>query len=372
MKRSKYGKVKRHAKIYRYNRSRRTGPRIGWIIFFVLLLAALAFVGYSVAGPVMNFFKELSKPPESDISTSSGTSSVTDSSSESSSSSSEPSPTQQGMRAAYLDVSEFDDSQSVQIKLASLKEEGYQAVVVQLKDDMGNVYFDTSYPYAIDAGAVQAENDPAEIAKLISDAGLTPVADLHTLKDHVVPKRFRDTSYTMNNGAWTWYDDDPDQGGQPWLNPYQEKAREYIETLTQELSDAGFKRIIFSSLDFPRDDGVVEYGDLAQTLSKEQICEKLVSDAQALVADQTVILPRMGASRLLEEGGIPYTGEVLVEIAATDLEGDGMTQIVTAIEEKLSGRTVSAAVVREGISDTQLSDLLTALEEAGVQDIYLQ
>lgn len=50
-------KIKRYTRIYRTRKQVRRASALK-IVILVLVLAALVFVGYSVAGPVMDFFPE--------------------------------------------------------------------------------------------------------------------------------------------------------------------------------------------------------------------------------------------------------------------------------------------------------------------------
>lgn len=46
-------------------------------------------------------------------------------------------------------------------------------------------------------------------------------------------------------------DDDPNNGGHAWLNPFSEAAQSYIQKIVDDACDAGFQMIVLQDVQFP-------------------------------------------------------------------------------------------------------------------------
>lgn len=245
--RNKPRKIKRYNKIYRSRGSTRT--KVLKIAGFVVVIAAVVFVGYSVAGPFLDFINGRIEPtPPSDDSSS--IVSVDSSSSEDSSGGAQAED--ETLQAVNLPVETAKNPSALSSFLSSAKSKGANAVVLELKDTTGTLWYRSSVAQAEEYGAV-SENavEIAQIVETIKEAGLKPVAKLSAFMDKTAPNAARNNGYLYENSNSAWWDNAVDNGGKPWLNPYKKAACDYLIALQNELVSKGFDTIIWHKVEFP-------------------------------------------------------------------------------------------------------------------------
>lgn len=123
------------------------------------------------------------------------------------------------------------------------------AMVVNVKDDWGNVTFDFDHPIATGAGAVHADfADLKAFPALLRAKHVYSIARIVTFKDANVPK-FRPelAVHSTRGGIWR------DHNSVAWLNPYNRQAWEYVVDIARAAALAGFDEIQFDYVRFPTD-----------------------------------------------------------------------------------------------------------------------
>jgi hypothetical protein len=123
------------------------------------------------------------------------------------------------------------------------------AMVVNVKDDWGNITFAADLPLAQAAGAVEPEiTDIRAFTGLLRSRHIYSIARVVTFKDAYVPKHRPDLAVaSAHGGIWR------DYNGVPWLNPYSRGAWEYIVAIARQAALAGFDEIQFDYVRFPTD-----------------------------------------------------------------------------------------------------------------------
>lgn len=281
-RKKKIFKPKRHYKIKRRNENAVK------IIAGAAAVAALIFVGYSVAGPIGRYIasrpdrteSEPWTPSETD--TVSETESVSDISegvqSEVTASVSEIAPVnsdtaqtsavsstetgetapvavvREGGAAYYLDPDSMADSDSLNAALDELSASGCSAVIFPVKTEGGVFHYATELDFVdtvIDGDdPVVSELSASDIVSAAESRGLRPVALVSVLYDNNRYGDYRDGSYRSVDDD-TWLDTSPDKGGKPWLSPFDETAQEYLCDIVTELGNAGFTEVICDDFIFP-------------------------------------------------------------------------------------------------------------------------
>ena len=283
-RRKKIFKPKRHYKIKRRNENAVK------IIAGAAAVAALIFVGYSVAGPIGRYIASRPDRTESEPWTPSDTDIVSESipaqTEESSDSSAvqsvageateapvvslpaettapavseteyqtQPVTLREGGAAYYLDPDSMADSDSLDEALDELSASGCSAVIFPVKTEGGVFHYATKLDFVdtvIDGNdPVVSELSAEEIVNAAKSRGLRPVALVSVLYDNNRYGDYRDGSYRSEDGD-TWLDTSPDKGGKPWLSPFDETAQEYLCDIVTELGKAGFTEVICDDFIFP-------------------------------------------------------------------------------------------------------------------------
>ena len=277
---------KRHYKIKRRNENAVK------IIAGAAAVAALIFVGYSVAGPIGKYIASRPDRTETQPWTPTDTDTVTDDTAAqtaelpavtditksdislpvseeaqtSAAAVTEPAETtvttvseqtaalRDGGAAYYLDPDSMSDADSLDAALDELAASGCNAVIFPVKTEGGVFHYRTELDFVatvIDGNdPIQSELSAADIVKAAESRGLRPVALMSVLYDNNRYGDYRDGSYRSEDGD-TWLDTSPDKGGKPWLSPFDETAQEYLCDIVTELGEAGFDEIICDDFIFP-------------------------------------------------------------------------------------------------------------------------
>ncbi|HEY3363775.1 MAG TPA: putative glycoside hydrolase [Symbiobacteriaceae bacterium] len=128
------------------------------------------------------------------------------------------------------------------------------ALVVNVKDDWGNITYETDQPIAKAAGSVSPDlKDLNAFTSQLKAKHVYGIARVVTFKDSFVPK-YRPDLAVARTGGGIWRD----YNGVPWLNPYHRGAWDYIVDIARGAALAGFDEIQFDYVRFPTD------GDLSQ------------------------------------------------------------------------------------------------------------
>ncbi|MEG2203753.1 MAG: putative glycoside hydrolase [Oscillospiraceae bacterium] len=259
-------KIRRYGNIY--DRGPGSGsPLIAVAIFVGLLVFAL--IGWSIYTPLRNLIlgdesssgAPFSAPPP-----------ALDESAQPEPTSSEPaavggsqppqgSPLSAKVAGLYVPPSALEDEAALDALIASAKNAGMTALLVDAKDATGAVLFTTENERAI-AGRTVAKNafHAETVAKKISDAGLIPIARLHAFRDPRMANVERTMAVMYYDTNAIWLDNAPELGGNPWLNPYSDETQQYITDLAVELTRAGFGQIVLDSVQFPSGVGLEKAG----------------------------------------------------------------------------------------------------------------
>ncbi len=289
---------------------RRRKKRIRNTIIIILVVLLLVFVGYSIAGPLSNLLKgeKTERPSQSSSSKPPVTSQIA--SSEIALPETPEKAELSELKAACLPLSAAADSAALKAFITNIKSLGYNAAVLELKDEDGTVYYNTQNPMAASVGAVseKALGNISEIVTRLKAENIVPIAQVNAFKDKIATRNpAAKILYTKHEG-WSWFDA---ANGKPWLNPYSSEAQGYITSISCELVDLGFENIMVSSIMFPDVSNFVnaDFGELEKTVSHAEILSqytKLLKDA--LNAKNAKLLLSYNASEAARQNNVIYGG----------------------------------------------------------------
>lgn len=289
MRRNKRTKIKRYNKIYRSRSS--TRRKVFKIAGFVVAIAVVIFVGYSVAGPFMDFINGNIAPS---VPSDSSGSSVSISSLSSDSSQTDPAVNTTFVKAVVLPLETTKGSSLTQF-LTQAKEDGYNAVVLELKDVNGTLHYRSAVAQAEEYGAVAEDAlEIAPVIKTIKDSGLKPIAKLSAFMDKTAPSVARDNGYLYENSSSAWWDNSVDNGGKPWLNPYKTAACDYLVAIQNDLISKGFDTIVWHKVEFPevRVFSSANMGPEAEGVTQQEALNKFIArcETEAKAKDAAVFI----------------------------------------------------------------------------------
>lgn len=297
-------KIYRTSANYRKKRNR----KIFKVFFIIILLAALVFLGYSVAKPIHNYFEnktdgnteneEVWSPPvltqkvenNEDI---------------------QPSETvpeeeikheTEAFSAYMLPVTALESTQTLIEALDIAKETGYTAICVPLKTEGGKIYYNTASEMArSDEDAVKGTMYAGQISSIIKSEGFTAIAYINLLEDNNRYGENRMGSYRTTDEL-TWLDNAPSKGGKPWLSPFDVNTQEFIRFISNETATSiGYEYIVFDGAVFPNfRNSDKEY--IGESVKSETRYKALVNIAN--IAAQTVEAQGINPILTLSAAGI--------------------------------------------------------------------
>lgn len=389
---AKYRKIKRHK--IKYTRRRKKYGVLKTVLF-ILLLGVLVFLAYSVAGPVKKLLTgELTASDTSSVASVTSDSPSSDVASDTSSDTT-PSGTE-NLKVITMPIGTVLDAAKQDAFLTDAKSKGYQAVLAELKDDTGVIYFQSSVS-AINGNKAIAENaiSAEALAKKISDAGMVPMAAVHTFKDKTAPDKTKDNTFMVKNSTYTWFDRAASDGGKPWLNPYKELARNYNLTIVEDLAKAGFKEIILKSVHFPEVNSMNK-AQLDTSVSISEILSRYVAEAEEIAAKYNAkTAVSYNATGYWTEKQITYGGEAggvkadaiapVIRLSdygnkltfgetVIDNPGENINAAVKAVVAQIQAKTAEQKPEMVPIiaSGQNTDEIVKALAEAGINSYIVE
>lgn len=197
------------------------------------------------------------------------------------------------IKGIYIPAQALSDGQNLFALLENAASAGFNTVLTDAKNAVGTVLYSSDNAIGKMSGiAAESTYDAAAAADTIKSAGLIPAARLHAFKDPAAAISDRELAVTYYDTEMYWYDNSPELGGKPWMNPYSDKAREYIISLAQELCDSGFEMIMLDSVQFPTGYALDKagYGEKSDSIGRAQILSRFVDEIRAAVEEKGAVL----------------------------------------------------------------------------------
>lgn len=229
-------------------------------VLTLVVLAFLGVVGYNVVGPlVTRLSAEKERPtmtPDPYIYEEQQTTAVTtigsDSQEEISTETTAAPMLTPLQLSLYLNPNALSDIEKLRTVVSEAAAEGYHAVVVPLKLSGGALQYQSLVNEAKECGAT-SETLPtlSEIATTISECGVFPIARIETISDHLMPAEYQETGYRNTATEKLWRDDETGAEGKPWMTPFADESRQYLQNIASEIANAGFRNVICGGVEYP-------------------------------------------------------------------------------------------------------------------------
>ena len=136
------------------------------------------------------------------------------------------------------------DANIIQRAAARLEESGAEAVVLEVKDQMGQLAWPSEQSIA-GWSHVNGQQASADALKQWNEGEVYTIARVHCFRDPALSNG-RIGSLLTKKGK-IWYD----RRGVCWSSPADQKAADYISALCLELADMGFDEILLDDVGYP-------------------------------------------------------------------------------------------------------------------------
>jgi len=172
------------------------------------------------------------------------------------------------VKGIYL-TSHTAGSQKFYHLLNLIKQTELNAMVIDIKDDMGNITFESRNQMVKFVGANQIImiKDIDKRMKELKENNIYTIARIVTFKDNKAASKKSDLAIKSTSGT-VWRD----YNGIAWLNPYNRDSWEYVISIAEEAIEKGFDEIQFDYVRFPTDGNrkVIDYGKSGKEESKSE------------------------------------------------------------------------------------------------------
>lgn len=184
-------------------------------------------------------------------------------------------------RAVSLAVDDLADA--VQVS------QGFDGVVVTMKDPSGELNYVSALSLAADCGSSAADPDRNEAIRTMNRTeGLYTVAQVSCLRDDALAKAAPELTLKRVSGS-PWRDDT----GACWLDPSSGEVQTYLIGVCQELAQLGFDEIVLTGCAYPTQ-GAVE--ELRSQEDRAEVLETFCRRLQGALADFPIVLSVVGES----------------------------------------------------------------------------
>lgn len=200
--------------------------------------------------------------------------------------------------------------------IASIKENGFNAIVIDIKDEAGQLSYNSSVQTAIDIKA--SKRMVANITEVINELkenNIYVIGRIVTFKDPNFASKETNIAYKKADGTlWT------DYNGNKWPNPYNENSWEYPIALAKEAAELGFQEIQFDYIRFPSSEGNVKtiaYGLESSTKTKSQVINEFLRKAMTELENYDVLVSAdVFGITTKRDGDFENIGQNFAEIAS--------------------------------------------------------
>lgn len=157
----------------------------------------------------------------------------------------------------YMSANTTGIEDSFNTRLDFILDKGLNSVVIDVKDDFGNVTFKNKIGFADEMGiSVNYISNLDKVLQTLRDKGIYTIARVVVFRDKVIADVRPDFVTVLNDGELYW---ERDSKGTPqfcWLNPYNKDVWAYVVDIAEEAAKLGFNEIQFDYIRFPTDANV--------------------------------------------------------------------------------------------------------------------
>jgi hypothetical protein len=218
------------------------------------------------------------------------------------------------VRAIYISAAVAAKPAAFAERLALVERTELNAVVIDLKDSTGRVFYESQVPLAREIGAVYPILDPAALVDELHRRNIYTIARIVVFEDPVLAEArpgwaIKDAS---TGGLWrTW-------NGIAWVNAHRSEVWDYNIALALEAAAFGFDEIQFDYVRFPSDGPLhqAEYGVVHSRATRiAAIGDFLARAHRALAPTRAYLAADIFGLQLWELGdsGIGQNLEVIAE-----------------------------------------------------------
>ncbi len=154
------------------------------------------------------------------------------------------------IKGIYLTSWSASNERSIQRAIEIAKTTKINAVIIDIKDYSGNVFYKTDIPEVKNYGAERIFiPDIKGFIERFHNEGIAVIARLTVFQDPILAKARPDLAIKSKNGGELWLD----RQNLAWTDPASKEAWEYNVKIAQDAFNKGFDEVNFDYVRFPSD-----------------------------------------------------------------------------------------------------------------------
>lgn len=287
-------------------------------VLAIVVLAGIAGLGWALYDPVSQFLSGTMKAREED----SLSSAQENMSQQESLPAQAPTDLQQEtlrlskVKGVYLPLSSLQNEEQLQQTLTQLKAQGINTILIDTKNERGQVLYQSSNQTVAEVAAqVAGAVDLSRITALAKENGMAVIARIYAFRDPISSLILKKAAVKYQDTEMLWLDDSKENGGKSWLNPYSEIAQMYIADLSLECIRSGCSAVMLAGVQFPSGYSLELAGYGTQTKTRQQVLSDFVQDMEELLQENGGTLIYASSAQALlgmeassfDTGGLQYS-----------------------------------------------------------------
>ena len=192
----------------------------------------------------------------------------------------------------------LSDKQKVRSCIRQLKRKDCNSVVIDFKTVDGCLVFSSSELYAIRANSNLYDTKTVRASlSLFQKAQIQVIAGVHCFDDPKLVKYDPSLAVKYLGTDVLWLNAPEEEGGKPWLDPYQTKVRAYLKAVIREISALGVNAILLKDFTFPvgeSTDTATYIGDVT-TRPRNRLLKNLIASIKAELPESCALLLSVNA-----------------------------------------------------------------------------
>lgn len=253
--RKRYGRKIKRSKTNLYKRKKTPAQKAFGTVLLIIGVCAAVFLGYCLGKPLLEFLEKSAEreqpewtPPVTSTTPAETEPDGTDAPDASETEEAKPAPEEE-IKAITAPSTALLNSSSLSAFAARAKNDGYNTVLFELKDEGGYLHYASPTAAAMSDELILSRLTAAEISETVLNAGLTPIGAVSVLSDDAGCRANPDLSYKIVGENVSWLDY---SGEMPirHVNPESKATGEYLNAIIGELNDAGIT-VLLKDLAFP-------------------------------------------------------------------------------------------------------------------------
>jgi len=214
------------------------------------------------------------------------------------------------VKGLYLTPNSVAGKLDKYIELANTTE--INSFVIDIKDDLGKICYETQVPLAVKHGAWEKRYDVKEVIRLLHENNIKVIGRIVTFNDPEMPLKEPDMSLKKNDGSV--FKVNVNNYHLAWLDPSKKDAWQYIADISKEAAALGFDELQYDYIRFPE---TTTYKYKMDYLEKEK--SEYIREFMQFIREQVP--------------GITLSADIFGNVCIQSADGGGIGQTLETISE---------------------------------------